>query len=259
LNVPAPANKASTYSFSLGGSRRMSAAIDLKHHQRTTLISGTVLSYWLGVDPGVTPRHDMLYLQASELVPSYQASVATEALAVKRLVASFQPLQAGNFNYDGDSMASPGYQDPIGLLPQHDVLYLVSDADNAYSAVVRNGFSAGRYGIHYRDETTQRPLQFSRYPTLNIGDNQGFRDTGGSTNNRYTPSPSGGNPPGWDVAHSPSVGFLAYLITGRWYFMEEVQFATTANYLGNGDNAFLRTGSKGLVQTCACAGLVRDA
>jgi hypothetical protein len=260
LRVAAPTNKSATFTFTLGTSQRMSAAIDLKHHQRTPLINGTALSYWLRLDPGVTARHNTAYLQASELVPTYQAQVAASAVAITKLPSTYTPLQAGSFNYDGDSMASPGYQDPIGLLPQHDVLYLTSDAKIAHAAVIRNGFSAGRYALHYRDETTNRPLRFSSYPTLNIGNNQGFRDNGGSTTNSYTPTPTGGNGPGWDVAHSPSVGYLAYLVTGRWYFMEEVQFSTTANYLGNGDNQFLRVGSKGLVkaepgawQTRSCA------
>ena len=258
LRVAAPANKAATYSFKLGGSERMSAAIDLKHHQRTPLIAGSVLSYWLGADPQVTPRHDRAYLQSTELVPTYQATVATTAPVIGTLAASYKPLQAGNFNYDGDSMGSSGYQDPIGLLPQHDVLYLVSEAPSTYAAVVRNGFSAGRWAIHYRDETTQRPPRFSVYPNLTIGDAQGFKDTGGSTRGQLTPTPSGGNPPGWDVAHSPSVGYTAYLVTGRWYFMEEVQFATTANYLGNGDHPLLRDGSKGLVQTAPGAWQTRS-
>lgn len=258
VKVAAPTNKAATYTFTLGKTQRFSGAIDLKHHQRTPLISGAALSYWLSVDPGVTARPDRSYLQISELVPSYMAKVDPNASAVQKLVSTFTPLQAGNFNYDSDNMAASGYQDPIGLLPQHDVLYLTSDALGAYGAVVRNGFSAGRYGIHYRDENTNRPLRFSSFPTLNIGDNQGFKDTGGSTTSSYTPTPSGGNPPGWDVAHSPSVGYMAYLLTGRWYFMEEVQFATTANYLGNGDNGYLRTGSKGLVQTAVAAWQTRS-
>lgn len=250
LNVAAPVNKSATFTFTLGKTQRMSAAIDLKHHQRTPLINGAALSYWLSIDPGVTARHDRAYLQASELVPAYMASVASNAAVVGKLVSSYTPLQAGNFSYDGDSMAATGYQEPIGMLPLHDVLYLTSDAAVAYGAVVRNGFSAGRYGIHYRDETTNRPLRFSKYPTLSIGDSQGFKDNGGSTTGSYVPTPSGGNPSGWDCAHSPSVGYMAYLVTGRFYFMEEVQFAATTNYLGNGDNAALRTGSKGLVQTC---------
>jgi hypothetical protein len=248
--VPGPTNKPSRYGFSLGGTERFSATIDLKHHQRTPLINGSALSYWLAADRSVTPSHNKQYLQASELVPAYQARVDAGAAVVKALAATYQPLQAGNFNYDQDSMASSGYQDPIGLLPQHDVLYLVSDAPETFGAVVRNGFSAGRWGIHYRDETTNRPLRFSSYPNLNIRDSQGFKDTGDSTKGQRTPLATGGNPPGWDVAHSPSVGYLAYLVTARWYFMEEVQFATTTNYLGNGDHPLLRNGSKGLVQTC---------
>lgn len=258
LRVDAPTNKLARYGFTLGRTERFSASIDLKHHQRTPLISGSALSYWLDADAALTVAHNKQYLQASELVPTYLAKVDPAAPVVKALVSSYQPLQAGNFNYDGDSMASSGYQDPIGLLPQHDVLYLTSDAPEAYGAVVRNGFSAGRWGIHYRDETTNRPLRFSSYPNLNIGGGQGFKDTGGSTRSQYTPAPTGGNPPQWDVAHSPSVGYLAYLVTGRWYFMEEVQFATTANYLGNGDNTSLRTGSKGLVQPCPGAWQTRS-
>jgi hypothetical protein len=258
LQVAAPSNKSATFSFTLNRSQRMSAAIDLKHHQRTPLISGTALSYWLGQDPGVIARQDAQYLQATELVPSYHARLTADSHVLAKLTSSFQPLQAGNFVYDGDSMASPGYQDPIGLLPLHDVAYLVSDAPAVYGSVVRNGFSAGRYGIHYRDETTQRPPRFSSYPTLNLGDGKGFKDAGGSSNGHYTPVPTGGSPGGWDVAHSPSVGFAAYLLTGRWYFMEEVQFATTANYLGNGDNAVLRNGSKGLVQSCPGAWQTRS-
>ena len=46
--------------------------------------------------------------------------------------------------------------------------------------------------------------------------------------------------PQWDGSHHPSVGFMAYLLTGHWYFMEEVQFATTLNYLNITD--LYRTG-----------------
>ncbi|RJG16268.1 hypothetical protein D3872_11120 [Massilia cavernae] len=258
LRVAAPKNKSATFTFKLNRTQRMSALIDLKHHTRTPLIKGAALSYWAATDMGVIARQDSAYLQSTGLVPSYFGQLAAGAAVLNGLVTTYTPLQAGNFYYDEDNMASSGYQTPIGMLPQHDVAYLISDLPVTYGALVRNGFSAGRWAIHYRDETTNRPLRFSRYPTLNIGDNEGFKDVGGSTNGQYTPTPTGGNPPGWDVAHSPSVGFLAYLATGRWYFMEEVQFATTANYLGNGDNEFLRTGSKGLVQSAVGAWQTRS-
>lgn len=235
LNVASPINKSATYVFTLGGTQRMSAVIDLKHHQRTPVISGAELAYWLGTDPGVTPLADAAYLQASELVPTYRAVMAAGASRVAAQPTTFAPLQQGSFNYASDSMPSSGYQTPIGLLPEHDVLYLVANAaDRAalYASVVRNGYSAGRYAIHFRDETTQRPPAFSAYPTLvlNGGQDHGIKDTGASTTSTYTPVPTGGSGPTWDLSHSPSVGYMAYLLTGRFYFKEEVQFAATANH-----------------------------
>jgi hypothetical protein len=262
IAVASPTNKSATYTFSLSGTQRFSAAIDLKHHQRTPLTSGAALSHWLGTDPGVVALHDSAYMQASELVPTYGATLAAGNASVTAQPATFTPLQQGSFDYTSDDMAQSGYQRPIGLLPEHDVLHLVANAaDRAttYRSVIRNGYSAGRYGIHYRDEATNRPLRFSQHPTRVIADSQGFKDNGSSTTSTRTAVATGGNPPAWDVAHSPSVGFMAYLLTGRFYFMEEVLFAATVNYLGNGDNAQLRTGSQGLVQTAVGAWQTRSA
>lgn len=260
LQVPNPGTRRALYRFSLGGTVRMEADIELRHHQRTVLLQGESVSHWLHHPLRMVVRQDAAHLQATEWVPTYRARVPSTSAAVQRLPRSYTPLQAGGFIYDGDNMASSGYQGPIGLLPEQDVLFLTSTATAAVTAVLRNGFSAGRYGIHYRDERTQRPLRFSQHPTLVMADGSGFKDNGTSTTNSRTPSPSGAQPPLWDVAHSPSVGYLAYLASGWHYFMEELQFATTANHLGNGDNPLLRAGPQGLVrpqlgawQTRSCA------
>jgi hypothetical protein len=235
FRVAAPTNKNAVYGFYLGGLHLLGVTVDLKHHQRTVLINGSMLSYWLGVDPGVTPLVDPVYMMATELVPTYSAVLAAGAVRVGAQVTSYAPLQQGNFDYSGDSMPQSGYQRPIGLLPEHDVLYLVANAADRpamYASVVRNGYSAGRYSIHFRDEATQRPPAFSTYTTLvlNGGVDSGIKDTGGSTTSTYSPLPTGGNGPTWDASHSPSVGYMAYLLTGRFYFKEEVQFATTVNH-----------------------------
>jgi hypothetical protein len=258
INIAAPTNKAATYQFTLAGKARLGAglAIDLKHHQRTPLVTGQTMWHWVGTDPGVVPLHDASYLMSTELVPSYYTKLSAGHALVKALPTGYTPLAQGVFTYSSDSMASSGFQQPIGLLPQHDVLHLVADAADrvtTFRAVVQGGYTAGRYGIHYRDENTNRPLRFSDHATRNINSSAGFKDTGGSTTGSYTPKPAGGNPPTWDVAHSPSVGYFAHLLTGHWYFLEECQFAATANYLGNGDNIWLRVGSSGLVQTATGA------
>jgi hypothetical protein len=52
---------------------------------------------------------------------------------------------------------------------------------------------------------------------------------------------------------------MAYLVTGRWYFMEETQFAATVNYLGKNDSAEMRNGVQGLVQSCGGGWQTRSA
>ncbi|MCK9686353.1 hypothetical protein [Scleromatobacter humisilvae] len=226
IKVAHPTNKAATYVFTLGGTQRSSQAIDLPARCRTPLVAGQALSYWLDTDPGVVVRHDTDYLQGTEVVPPYMATVDPSSSMVTSLPATFTPLQQGSFAYSQDAMESTGFANPIGLLPQHDVLYLTSNAPSIYASVIRNGYSAGRYPIHYRDEATNRPLKFSDHPNLS---------SNSSSTNDYTAVASGTVPPDWDQAHHPSVGFMAYLLTGRYYFIDEVQFAATANYVGLND------------------------
>lgn len=245
LKVPGPTSKAATYSFALNGAIVFSQPIDLPHHCRTPLIEGADLSYSIGQKPA-TPRHDAAYLQRSEMVPAYFSTVLPLSSAVLQLPQTFTPLQKGSFAYSQDDMSGPGYHASIGLLPEHDVLPLVADTD-LYATVIRNGYSAGRYAIHYRDETTQRPIDFASYPHLTLKASTGIKDTGTSTTGETTPAVSGTVPPGWDPAHSPSVGYMSYLLSGEPYFMEEVQFAATTHFMWNSDSPARRDGSKGLM------------
>jgi hypothetical protein len=234
LNVARPSNKSAAYTFDLGGTRRFSAAIDLPNHCRSVLVSGSILSHWLGAAPQITPNHDKAYLQATGLVPTYRTSVPASAAVWAYLPANYSPLQQGNYS---SAMGQAGYQPAIGILPEWDVLYLASDDPRAYPGVIINAYSAGRFGIHYRDESTLRPLRFSSYPNLVVdgGASTGISNTGASTKNSFTPATSGTAPSTWDIPHHPSIAFTAYLLTGRFYFMEEVQFAATINYLVNTD------------------------
>ncbi len=254
LNVPGPTNKSATFGFALGGTQRFSEAIDLPNHCRTPLVSGTAMSHWLGADPQITPKHDTEYLQATLLVPTYRAKVAPTATVVGRLPSTYTPLQAGSHS---TGMGSGGYHPSIGLLPEWDVLYLTTDSHAAWAGVVFNGYSAGRHGIHFRDESTQRPLRFSSHPYLVVGGGSAISSSGASSKSSRTPTATGTLPATWASSHHPSVGFMAYLLTGRWYFMEEVQFAATLNYLKNTDHQ--REFSAGVFLTSVGANTTRGA
>ncbi len=256
LRVPNPTNKSATYTFTMGGTQRFSAAIDLPNHCRTVLTSGATLSHWLSGAPQVVPNHDKAYLQATGLVPAYRASVPASASVWSQLAQTYTPLQQGNYS---NGMSQPGYHGAIGLLPEWDVLYLASNDARAYAGVIVNGYSAGRFGIHYRDELTLRPFLFSSYPNLvaDGGASSGISNTGASSTSSYTPVAFGTAPSNWALSHHPSVGFTAYLLTGRFYFMEEVQFAATVNFLKQTDHT--RKFSAGLFLSNAGTNTTRGA
>ena len=268
VNVASPTNKSATYTFTLGGTvRNGGQVIDLKHHQRTPLVAGTALSYWLATDPGVVPLHDKAYMQATELVPTMWATVAAGSSLVTALPTTYTPLQQGSFTYNqstADYMPNPGYAAPIGLLPEHDVLHLVADqADRqtTYRGVIRNGYGAGRYGIHYRDENTNRPIIPTNHVGTCVPDSRGVFGAGGAySGGANTPAVSGGNPPIWDTAHCPSMGYMAYLLTGMFYHLETAQFATGINYLARANLAVQRgTAGEGFLQIDVNSVGTRDA
>jgi hypothetical protein len=254
LNVASPTSKSATYTFSLGGSTRESLAIDLPNHCRTPLVSGSALSHWLGTDPAVTPTHNNPYLQATRLVPAYRATVGPTSAAVTSRPSTYTPLQQGDYN---STMGNPGYHPSIGLLPEWDVIYLTTTATSPWAALQRNAYSAGRYGIHYRDETTNRPLKFSSYPNLVVGGGNGMTGTGASTTSSYTPTATGTSPATFASTHHPSMGYMAYLLTGRFYHLETAQFLSTALFIKNGDGP--RLGTQGVFDTTAGANTVRGA
>ena len=255
LKVASPAAKSATATFTLEGTQRFSQTLNLLNHQRVVLASGTTLTHWVGGDPQVTPRSNAAYLMSTKLVPNYRGSTAASSVVFSRLPASYTPLAQASYP---DEMGQPGYFPSIGLLPEWDVAYLTSGGDpRAYRGVLISALASGRYGFHYRDESTNRPLRFSSYPNLVMNGDSGVADTGSSVGGGYTPSASGGVPPTYDTPHLPSLGYMAYLLTGWNYFLEEAQFSATANFLKNSDDK--RQLGKGVFESSAGTNTTRGA
>lgn len=259
LLVPGPTNKSATYAFTLGGTQRFSQTLDLLNHQRMVLATGSTISHWLGSNPQIIPRHDVAYLQATKLVPAYAGVTSGSSSLWTRITQTYTPLGQADFP---SSMGATGYHGSIGPIPEWDVAYLTSQGDpRAYRGVIINAASAGRYGIHYRDETTNRPPRFSSYANLVMNASSGVADIGASTTGSYTPVATGTTPPGYKTSHHPSLGFVAYLLSGYFYFVEEIEFASTVNFLkqNNGGPYGSREGTKGILRTDSGTNTTRGA
>lgn len=254
LKVNPATNKNATYTFTLGSTQRFSQAINLLHHQRTPLVSGSALSYWIGTDPEITPKHDAAYFAATGMVPAFisAAQFAGEFPLYPAdpygLRTTFTPLEAGD--YGGGNLGDGGAHSYLGLIPNWDAAYLCSGSTvNAYKAVVMNAYRHGRYGVHMRDESTNRPVRFDDpvRVQLAITDSDGTWKYGAyGTLGDVTIGGSGGAPPVYSPAHQPSPGFFAYLVTGRYYMLEELQLTCGAQFLHRG---WFRNGADGRIDS----------
>lgn len=255
LKKAAPTNKLETFTVDINSTQVFSYNTDYKSHMRMVAINGTNLSYWTIADPQITPLLDTAYMESSRVVPTYRQRTPATATTVTSLPSTYVPFQQGKFP---SAMGAGGATESIGILPNHDALYITCPSKKTYDSVVRHGFSAGRYKTHFRDETTNEPLRPSQYPNLVLNrTTQKVIGIGISVPEEYTPAETGGGLYQFIATHHPSMGYMAYLLTGRYYFIEEAQMLNTFTFLCNSD--FERNNTEWIVRPDAGANTTRGA
>lgn len=213
-----PANKTYSASVTIGGKTTYSNS-SITHYAHTRWTS----EGWTGTDPQITPKHDTKYLKDSHLVPNYM-DLAPSTNALNQLYQNYAPNQHGNWT---TRMGETGYQEQIGILPRWDALYITSGADpRAYKSVLANAKALNSYGIIWPDSNSRLPVRPSDRATWSYyGNNQGGGD----------PKPNG-NPLNWEYSHHGSGGYLAYLITGDYYYLATMEYNASACYLYGNTN-----------------------
>jgi hypothetical protein len=122
------------------------------------------------------------------------------------------------------NMDDTGYQQGIGPLPQWDALYAVSTDARAFDYMLANADGGTAYSTHIRDEKTGLPISIDNYPNTSLVDPEGSKPV----------IPSGQRSPYFEgqwSSHQPSIGFLAYLVTGDYFYLEEAQFWSAYNLI----------------------------
>lgn len=209
-----PTNESRVYKVTMGGVERFNATIDVKHHTRIPLVSGSTFSHWSS-DPQIVPKHDRDYLMETKLVPQYgYTSPATSTL--NGLLQSYTPNTLAGIS---SSMGVAGSS--TAIINNQQAYYITSGADaRAYRSAIVFGLSGGSWSTHYRDATTHDILKFTDYPSISLQGGGTPAIAGGSGGENGTPV----------TTHQPSYGYLPFLITARWFFFEESAFWVTWNY-----------------------------
>ncbi|MEL6949405.1 MAG: hypothetical protein AAGM16_04670 [Pseudomonadota bacterium] len=188
---------------------------------------------WWGGDPELYAKHDHDYLQSTKAIPRY-VDVNPSQSYLNGVRQSTAPMDNGDHT---DNMDATGYQDGIGPLPRWDAVYAVSTDVRAFNFMNANADGGGAYSIHLRDEQTGLPITIDDYPNSSLADSAG--------SNPAIPEPSSDSPyfEGSGSSHQPSVGYLPYVVSGDYYYLEESHFWSAFNLIWT--NANYRNGSDG--------------
>lgn len=227
------------------------------HHSRWRKV------LWSDTTAELQATPDLVKLLKSGAVPSYDSSLSLAEATLKSYADAFNSADAkerfglmgtGLLNY---KMGTTGARPEIGPLPAWTAAYLISGDSRARKLMLEQADLAGSWPIHYRDEKTDLPVSVLNYPYITLLGNKG--DTYNPDTQAYEALPtcdlktlcqsinrrfwskrasasaselaSYSNEP--DSAHQPSQAYIPYLITGDYFYLEEMQFWTAFNLLQN--------------------------
>jgi hypothetical protein len=214
-------------------------------------------SFWWGTAPQVHLKHNIDYLIATKAVPNYDRSVVPSSTAIANMVTNMVgktgPMKVGlALNY----MPNTGGRIDIGPLPGWYALYLLSMDKDAKNVMLGIADGSGSWSMHYRDETdaNNMPVRVDKTGTSANGANYrdlSTHDNAASVGPLPVPRCAAGSttlcvtPFVHDASHQPGLAYLPYLVTGDYFYLEELQFWVAWNPLGT--NPSYRGYEKGLI------------
>lgn len=185
---------------------------------------------WWGSAPDAHVKHNVAYLIASRAVPNYDQTVkipetVLAGFKTKLAGAAIEPMGTGiAYSY----MPTTGGRPDIGILPGWAVSYLLSMDKRAQDITLTTADLAGSYSSHYRDKRTDRPVSLVDYPSMTIYGRTSDAINPVTKKSEFFPfcatTTACVTPNFHDAAHQPGLAYLPYLVTGDYYYLEELQF-----------------------------------
>jgi hypothetical protein len=186
--------------------------------------------------PAINVQLNTAYLIASKAVPNYDQSVvvpeSTLAAMAKSLTAdNTGPTKIGTIV---PYMGMTGGRGDIGPLPDFSVNYLLTMDKRAKDVMLANADGSGSWSMHLRDENTGYPVRTDNPANRLLTLHPNYNWSGPMPVPRCADEHACDSPYSDDLAHEPSLTFLPYLVTGDYYYLEELHFWAAYNPLGTG-------------------------
>lgn len=166
---------------------------------------------------------DVDYLIRSGAVPAFDTTLGVAATALEEMAGALAKTDTGPL---GNAlivkyMPTTGGRADIGILPSWTAAYLVSQDARAERVMLAAAAASGSVPWHFHDETTGHWVRIDQHPRLWLD----ARARATTVEPPATPLIGLEAETGWtiDDAHTPSLAFVPYLLTGERYYLDEAQ------------------------------------
>ncbi len=204
--------------------------------------------FWWGEKSAKTHvRYDLGYLVSTGLIPPYDTKLVISQDAVAKGVSRWRNSPRDILE-NGIIMAyfpTTGGREDLGPYPGWTTRYLLSADKETWRIVLGTGDLAGSFGVHMRDRKDGRIFSIDEHPGFSLntrGTYEKIPPRDASDRPYVLPAAS---PYSVDNAPQPSLAFIPYLLTGDYYYLEEMYF--WANWCMLIQNAAYRQKDLGLL------------
>jgi hypothetical protein len=203
--------------------------------------------WWPDEPPQTHIRRDLPYLTSTGLIPPYDTALVISQEQLDRSIERWRQSPKDLLE-NGIIMAyfpTTGGREDLGPYPTWTARYLLSQDKRAFPAVLGTADLAGSFPVHIRDRKTARIFSIDQHPGFSLNP----RGTLEKIPPRAAPDRpyvlAATSPYQVDNAHQPSLAFIPYLLTGEYYYLEEMYF--WANWCMLIQNAAYRERQAGLI------------
>lgn len=196
-------------------------------------------SFWWNNDNPVHIKQNFAYLTGSGAVPNYdprivpdEATLADYAVTLQAQASKFHMMDYGLWVR---AFGTTGGRPDIALAPMWYAMAIISQDKRARDMMLAMADCAGHFHIHRRDTSSgpgrSYPLSVINFPRCTNDGTLG--DSKNTASGQYEKFPSftsisttAGNPKQQtvDTSHQAAFAYVPYLVTGDWFYLEELQF-----------------------------------
>jgi len=194
---------------------------------------------WIGgVPPAIAIDHNLAYLASTRLVPNYDTTLKVSAAGLAEATQQWTRAAKGFFEPGNwtTAMGAAGGRSDIGPMPTWTIRCLYSGDPGTCAQAFGNADLAAAWPVHFREGRTDKfldrertvpglghVLSISTRPTLHL-----LRPfaTGSGSDRIVAVGPTDLTTNAWrpDLAHQPDPTSMQYLISGDFWYLEELWF-----------------------------------